>query len=77
MLPTKMEKKSLTKNMRYDCIKFVSLSICFRSQNLTVLKRTGHNKFIRNGPTLSGVGGYRGHHPSHKQYRQNFIAFKI
>ena len=38
---------------------------------------TGHNKFVRGGPTLSGVGGYQRHHPSCEHYRQNFFGFQI
>ena len=42
---------------------------------------TSHYKFVRRGPTLSGVGGYQPgygrHHLSHEHYPQNFIGFKI
>ena len=34
---------------------------------------TGHNRFVRRGPTLSGLGEGRGH----QDYGQNFIGFKI
>ena len=41
-----------------------------------IIKGTGHNKFVRRGPTLSGVGGYRTHYLSHEHYSQNFIDIK-
>ena len=36
----------------------------------------GHNKFVKRGPTLSGVGGYRRHHLSHEHSHEEYSANK-
>ena len=51
-----------------------------RTINVNRLLGTGQNKFVRRGPTFSGVGGwggYRRHQLSYEHYRQHFIGFKI
>ena len=73
MSPSKNDKK---------CNTFlIFFSVITMKQNLRFLsfKGTGHNKFVRRGPSLSGVGGLTKTPPTCicKHHRQNFIGFKI